>query len=224
MTDNLVFSARDVTKAASFELAAFEAPQFGPLGRVEPSGKVTLRRLPPAARARLPVDLDAMQSLPRVDIVMSYAGADRVPVDAFVAAGSRGLVSAGLLPGRPANGEMQGLADAARAGVIVVQATRAPRGVVPSQDFLRRSGMLAGSDLAAPRLRILLMLILTFTTDPEAVQHWIDEAAEAARTRFPHGRGGPTMPDRHRVAGLARVSPTIRRARRPPRSVTSAAR
>lgn len=174
--DGHIFAARDATKAASFDLNAFEAPLFGPLGRVEPSGSVTMRRLP-VRRRILPVpDLASLEALPRVDIVMSYAGADRTAIDALVAAGCAGIVSAGLPPGRPANGELQGLADAVRAGTAVVQSTRAPRGMVPSQAFLRAAGVLAGGDLSPQKLRILLMLALTQTRDAVLLQKWLLES------------------------------------------------
>ena len=99
-------------------------------------------------------------TLPRVDIVTSYAGADGTAIDAFVSAGARGIVCAGLAPGRPAAGEMRALRDAVQAGVVVVQATRAPRGVVPVQRFLTVDGILVGGDLTPAKLRIALMLAL----------------------------------------------------------------
>ena len=155
----LFFAARDVTKAASFELGAFEAPPFGPLGRVDADASVVWRRrmAERAPRHDLPLDVT---TLPRVDIAMSYAGADGVAIDAFVAAGACGIVSAGLAPGRPASKETSALVRAAQAGVVVVQATRAPRGTVPVQRFLAADGLLAGGDLAPPKLRIALMLAI----------------------------------------------------------------
>lgn len=169
----LVFAARDVTKAASFELNAFEAP-FGPLGRIEADGMLTLRRLPYRAQSRpLAVDLAAASELPRVDIVISYAGADRTAIDALVAAGARGLVSAGLAPGRPADGERAALADASRRGVVVVQSTRAARASVPIQRHLEAAGVLAGGDLSPHKLRILLMLALLQTTERAEIQRII---------------------------------------------------
>ncbi|WP_404935504.1 asparaginase domain-containing protein [Paraburkholderia sp. BL27I4N3] len=176
----LFFAARDVTKAASFELAAFEAPTYGPLGRIDADGGVAWRRrlfrgdASPTARvadgdagvfrpvARFPSILDAPGAfaLPRVDIVTSYAGADGAAIDAFVAAGARGIVCMGLPPGRPAAGELRALRDAVAAGVVVVQATRAPRGLVPVQRFLTADGILSGGDLAPQKLRIALMLAL----------------------------------------------------------------
>lgn len=171
--DGHIFAARDVTKAASFDLNAFEAPPFGPLGRVEASGAVIMRRLQVRGRVLPSPDVSSTDALPRVDILISYAGADRTAIDALVAAGCAGIVSAGLPPGRPANAEAQGLADAVRAGVTVVQSTRAARGMVPPQAFLRAAGVLAGGDLSPQKLRILLMLALTQTRDPVLLQQWL---------------------------------------------------
>jgi len=122
------------------------------------------------------MDLATLDDLPRVDIVTSYAGADGTAIKAFVAAGACGLISAGLAPGRPAKGEAAALAEAVKAGVTVVQATRAPRGVVPPQRFLQVDGILAGGDLAPPKLRILLMLAMTVTRDPHTLQRWLLDA------------------------------------------------
>jgi L-asparaginase len=171
--DGRIFAARDVTKAASFELAAFEAPLSGPLGRVDSANEVTIRRVPRRAPSLVPIDAEGLPALPRVDVVMSYAGADRVPIDAFVAAGARGLVSAGVPPGRPAKAEAAALAEAARRGVVVVQSSRAVRGTVPPQAFLAVDGILAGGDLPPHKLRILLMLALAHTADKALIQKWI---------------------------------------------------
>jgi L-asparaginase len=167
--DGMVFAARDVTKAASFELHAFEAQPFGPLGRINPDGSVAFRRHPyyrNAARPRF--SLERISSLPRVDMVMSYAGADGAAIEGMLQAGARGIISIGLAPGRPANGERKALLSAVAQGAVVVQASRAARGVVPEQDFLRRDGILAGGDLAPQKLRVLLMLILAMSPVPDA--------------------------------------------------------
>lgn len=169
--DGMVFAARDVTKAASFELHAFEALPFGPLGRVDPDGSVVLRRcVTRAGGQRLLHPPAAHRALPRVDLTVSYAGADGAAIDGLLAAGTRGIVSIGLAPGRPANGERAALKRAVEQGVVVVQAARAARGVVPPQAFLQRDGILAGGDLAPPKLRILLMLILAQTPTADAAE------------------------------------------------------
>jgi len=169
--NNLVLAARDATKASSFDLQAFEAGGNGSLGRVHADASVVLRREPlPARGEREGIDVRGCEQLPRVDIVVSYAGADGSAIEAAVRAGARGLVSMGLAPGRAANGERQALAEAARQGVCVVQSTRAARPDVPPQAFLARDGLLAGGDLSAHKLRILLMLLLSRPRNPGSLQ------------------------------------------------------
>ncbi|MGU7768641.1 asparaginase [Burkholderia sp. MR1-5-21] len=173
--DGSIFDARDVSKTSSFDLDAFESRPFGPLGLVDANAGVIWRRRAADGRAVLPDFQPSLRApLPRVDIVTSYAGADGVQIDAAVAAGARGIVSAGLLPGRPAKGEAAALAAAVRRGVVVVQATRGSRGRVVPQRFLRDDGLLAAGDLSAQKARILLMLALTRTSDPGDLQRWFD--------------------------------------------------
>src|SRR5262249_2612006 len=98
--------------------------------------------------------------LPRVDIAFSYAGADGAAIDAYVAAGARGIVSAGFPPGRGTPAERQALLRGVARGVTVVQSSRALRGAVPRQAYNTKDGILAGGGLAPAKARILLMLAL----------------------------------------------------------------
>jgi L-asparaginase len=112
------------------------------------------------------LDLDA---LPRVDIIYSYAGADGVLVDAAVAAGARGLVSAGFAPGSPTPEQRATFERAARSGIVVVQCSRASGRVAPRRR-LRETGIVAGEDFTPQKARILLMLALSNTTDVGEIQ------------------------------------------------------
>ena len=71
-------------------------------------------------------DVAAFPGLPRVDIAYSYGGADGTMVDALVAAGASGIVSAGLAPGIPASLEQSALERSRDAGVVVVANRAAP--------------------------------------------------------------------------------------------------
>jgi L-asparaginase len=164
-----VHAARDVTKLANHALDAFASPEFGPLARVEADGTVTVRRRPFCLAKHLYV-LPLPSDMPRVDISFSYAGADGVAIDAYVAQGARGLILAGFAPGRSTAAEQNAAAEAVRAGVVLVQASRALSGVVPLQRYSTARGILSGGELSPQKSRILLMLALAVQMPVATIQ------------------------------------------------------
>lgn len=171
LMDGYLYSSCDASKTGNHQLHAFEALEFGPLGRIEADATVTLLRSDgPRGRLTVPYARKAVSPMPRVDIVYSYAGADGTAVSAFAAAGARGLVVAGFAPGRCANGEREALVDAARNGIVVVQGSRAVRGSVPDQAYNRAAGILGGGRLSPQKARILLMLMLHADLPRETMQ------------------------------------------------------
>ena len=165
-----IHAARDVVKTSTYRLQTFRSYDFGALGHVDGDG-VHFYRSP--SRPHMPdtpfagLDLGA---LPRVDIVYSYAGADGALVDAAVAGGARGIVSAGFAPGSPTPQQRAAFERAAKSGVVVVQCSRAASGRVAPRRRLRESGIVAGEDLSPQKARILLMLALSTTSDICAIQ------------------------------------------------------
>jgi len=165
-----IHAARDVVKTSTYRLQTFRSLDYGALGHVDGDG-VHFYRGP--SRKHMPdtpfaaLDLDA---LPRIDIVYSYAGADGALVEAAVAAGARGIVSAGFAPGSPTPQQRTAFERAAKSGVIIVQCSRAASGRVAPRRRLRESGIVAGEDLSPQKARILLMLLLTTTSDVGAIQ------------------------------------------------------
>src|SRR5215468_10854836 len=164
-----IHAARDVVKTSTYRLQTFRSADFGALGHADGDG-VHFYRTP--LRAHMPDTPFAaleLAELPRVDIVYSYAGADGALVDAAVAAGARGLVSAGFAPGSPTPDQRTAFERATKAGVVVVQCSRATGRVAPRRR-LRESGIVAGEDFSPQKARILLMLALTTTTDVSEIQ------------------------------------------------------
>lgn len=160
-----IHSAREATKTSTYRLQTFRSPDFGLLGHIDGDG-VQIYRQPRRRHAPdTEFDIAGLASLPRVDIAYSYGGADGTVVDALVAAGARGIVSAGLAPGIPAPLERIALERARGAGVIVVQSSRAGSGRVALRRYLVEAGMVAADNLNPQKARILLMLALTRTTD-----------------------------------------------------------
>ena len=109
-----------------------------------------------------------------MDIAYSYAGSDGVVVDALVAAGARGIVSAGLAPGIPTPLERAALERARDGGVTVVQSSRAGSGRVALRRYLDQAGIVAADNLTPQKARILLMLALTRSTEVAAIRRLFD--------------------------------------------------
>src|SRR5438132_7375907 len=165
-----IHAARDVVKTSTYRVQTFRSADFGALGHVDGDGVHFYRSPSPKRMPDTPFAVLDLGALPRVDIVYSYAGADGALVDAAVAVGARGLVSAGFAPGSPTPEQRAALERAAKSGVVVVQCSRAFSGRVAPRRRLRESGIVAGEDLSPQKARILLMLALSTSSDIAAIQ------------------------------------------------------
>jgi L-asparaginase len=170
-----IHPAREVTKSSTLRLETFRAPDLGMLGYVDADGAIALYRAP--TRRHFPdteFDVRGLDALPRVDIAYSYAGADGATIDALVAAGAAGLVCASLAPGLVTPLELAAQLRARAAGVVVVQSSRAGSGRVLARMRLRENGIVAADNLNPQKARVLTMLGLTRTREPDALQHMFD--------------------------------------------------
>lgn len=172
--DEKIFLARDVVKAATQGTAAFRAPGSGPVGFVDANGRVVIRR---ARNPQRPLfDVSSADDLPRVDIVVSHVGADGLLIEAAVAGGAKGIVSAGTGSGRPTSSEEEALKRATATGVVVCRSSRVGSGTVVPTPASTAAGFVAARDLVPWKARILLSLALTITDDPEEIQGMFDRA------------------------------------------------
>jgi L-asparaginase len=164
-----IHAAREVTKTSTLRLQTFRTPDFGVLGHADGDAVVFYRQ---PLRRRAPdteFDISAIDALPRVDISYSYAGGDGAAVRAFVAAGARGIVSAGFAPGFTPPGEAEALKQAASQGIVVVQSTRAGSGRTFRSTRLKANGVLIADNLNPQKARILLTLALTKSQNPDEI-------------------------------------------------------
>ncbi|HLY57969.1 MAG TPA: asparaginase [Stellaceae bacterium] len=162
-------AAREVTKTSTFRLQAFRSQEYGILGCVDGDAVRYYRRTERRHAPDTEFDVSGLAALPRVDICFSYAGADGAAVRGFVAAGARGIVSAGFAPGSLAPGEAEALVAAAAAGVVVVQSTRAGSGAALDSVQSRERGFLTADNLNPQKARLLLALALSATSDPTEI-------------------------------------------------------
>jgi L-asparaginase len=173
--NDTILSGRDVTKTATYRVETFQGRDLGPLGYADNDGRVVFYHRPARPHTTQTVfQPDDIANLPRVDVVVSYIGADGTLIDAAVAAGARGIVSAGTGAGRPTPGEDAALARAAEAGVLICQGSRVGSGRSLRSPGLRKKGWVAADNLQPWKARLLLALALARTSDPDEIQSYFD--------------------------------------------------
>jgi len=173
--NDTIFAGRDVTKTNTYRVQAFQGRDLGPLGYADADGKIVyFHRTEKKHTLETGFDVRNLQSLPRVDVVVSYVGADAVMIDAAVSAGARGIVSAGTGAGRPTPAEDEAFDRATKKGVIVCIGSRVGSGRVVRSPGLIRRGIVATDNLQPWKARVLLSLALTKTSDPGEIQRMID--------------------------------------------------
>lgn len=118
-------------------------------------------------------DIREIRELPRVDIIAAYVGGDAAAAQACVAAGAQGLVISGYAyNGRPSADQLEGIEKIAASGIPVVLSNRGGHGRIPvnwNDPFIQ------GDSLVPHKARILLMLGLTKTKDPQELQRMFSE-------------------------------------------------
>ena len=125
-----VHSAFDVQKVHTYKLDAFSSGDAGPIAHVEEGCLRLLRNWPVTQdRQALPA-IETIAEWPRVEIIMSYAGASGSIVEALVEQGVRALVVAATGNGTLHHALQTALLKAQAAGVKVLRATRCVNGRV----------------------------------------------------------------------------------------------
>ena len=114
-----------------------------------------------------------LDTLPQVDIVYGYANMNRIAIDAFVAAGDKAIVHAGVGDGSLARPAVEpALIEARKKGVIVVRASRVGNGIVARNGEAKDDELdfVVSDTLNPQKARILVMLALTKTSDTKEIQ------------------------------------------------------
>lgn len=168
-------AARDAAKTDTTNVATFRAPGLGALGYIAGGENYFFRKTAKRHTWQSEFDVSKLTELPQVEIVYSHANANRLFVDAAVAAGVKGIVHAGSGDGSVHKVTEAGLKDAMAKGVKVVRSTRVSSGVVTSGSRYEKAGMINAGTLSPQKARILLQLALTQTQDPSEIQRIFTE-------------------------------------------------
>jgi L-asparaginase len=174
--NDTIFNGRDVTKNSTYRVDAFQSRDLGPLGFADVDGKVVYYHQPVRKHTtQTEFDVREMTSLPRVDVVLSYANADGIMIDAVARAGAKGIVSAATGAGRPTPAQDEAFDRAHREhGMIMCLCSRVASGRVVRSPGLKRKGFVASDNLQPWKARILLSLGLSQTTDADDLQRMFD--------------------------------------------------
>jgi L-asparaginase len=182
-------SARDVTKTDALRLQTFRSRDYGQLGVVDNDRVVFFRQPLQRHTAKSEFDISAVDTLPRVDVLLVYQDAPGDLIRAAVDAGAKGIVMATAGAGSLSGTQDEGLDYAARKGVFIVTSTRTGSGrIVPSRSGSGRPGAkpnparerrrqftIAAEDHAPLKARVLLMLALATTSDRAEIQRMFSE-------------------------------------------------
>lgn len=171
-----IHAARNVTKTNTVAAEAFRSPEFGQIGVADMDGRVRFYNEPLRRQA---IPLPESVALPRVEIVLCYAGADGNVIDGLLRQGNiDGLVIAGVGGGHMSSAMERAVTEAMGRGVTVVMSSRTGGGrIVPYYGANVRQiemGIVQDDNLGPVKARILLMLALARTRDAAEVQRYFD--------------------------------------------------
>jgi L-asparaginase len=175
VTNDVINAARDVSKDISTRLETYSSRDIGALGFVD-DDRITFYRAPVKQHTvATPFDVARLPKLPRVDIVYTYAGADGALIDAAVAQGAAGVVIAGFPTGTATPVMEDAVRRVAAKGIPVVMTNRGGMGRVMDKKRQEARPLVWGDNLTPVKARVLLMLALTATRDPAALQDMFEK-------------------------------------------------
>ncbi|MFH1476557.1 MAG: type II asparaginase [Verrucomicrobiota bacterium] len=164
--------AREIEKQNSTQLDTFKSPNRGRAGVVN-TGAVHFFNRPSAPHTTATeFSVEGVDTLPRVEIIYSYANSGRDFIDCAVAKGAKGLVLAGVGDGNSTDPTLAALSDAVKKGVVVVRSSRTGSGLVVRNVEIDddKMGTVAAMELNPQKSRVLLMLALMKTDNPKEIQ------------------------------------------------------
>jgi L-asparaginase len=160
--NNQINAAREVTKMHTSSVETFKSGDFGFLGYADVDRVIFYRA--PLRRQNVPLNKD---TLPYIEIVAMYGGADGSMIKAAVANGAKGIVVQALGWGNMNIPMYNAVKEAIAKGVPVVISTRVPTGrVLPVYGYegggktLKDAGAILADDLSPQKARLLLMLLI----------------------------------------------------------------
>jgi L-asparaginase/glutamin-(asparagin-)ase len=167
-----IHAGRDVSKSNTTMVDTFRTPELGMLGYFQGGKPFFYRQVVRKHTTETEFDVSSLNALPSVDVAYAYANVGPTAIDAFVGAGAKGLVHAGVGNGSLPAKVRPALSAARAKGVVVVRASRVGQGILARNGEANDDELdfVVADTLSPQKARILLMLALTKTNNTKEIQ------------------------------------------------------
>ena len=167
-----IHGARDVTKTNTSTPDSFKTPELGMMGYVQGPKAHFYRVSTRKHTADTEFDISGLSALPQVDIVYGYANMNSVALNAFIAAGAKGIIHAGVGDGSLAAKVKPDLVAARAKGTVIVRSSRVGNGILARNGEANDDQLdfVVSDTLNPQKARILLMLAMTKTSNTQDIQ------------------------------------------------------
>ena len=171
-----IHGARGMTKTSTTDVQTFVSAERGLMGATLYGENRYYRQPYRLHTSGSEFSVEGARSLPRVDVIYITAGVSADLIDAAVASGAKGIVTAGVGNGNMPKDALAAL-ERARAKSVVVRSTRVTSGTVgrnveTDDDAM---GTVASGELNPAQSRVLLKLVLMKTDLAKDVQAYFDK-------------------------------------------------
>jgi L-asparaginase len=166
-----IHAAREVRKAHSVALNAFQSPEAGPIGYID-GDQVVFTRKP---LRRLTLSPDSIE--PRVEVVTLAAGSDGYLLQAAADHGAQAVVLEVFGRGNVPPPVLEAVKKVRDKGVVVIFTSRTRGGRVILYDVGRDLGVICGEDVDGLKARMLLVAAMGETRDPKTLQAYFEALA-----------------------------------------------
>jgi len=175
-TNDEIHGAREIIKSSTTAVGTFLSPQRGLIG-VSLYGVNRFYRRPYSIHTtESEFSVADLEELPRVDVIYAHANMSPDLIDAAVANGAKGIVTAGVGNGNLTSSALEAVVRARNKGVVVVRASRVPTGYVGRNVEVDddKLDLVASGGLNPPKARVLLQLALLKTQDTKVIQDYFE--------------------------------------------------
>ena len=172
-----IHGARGMTKTSTTDVQTFVSAERGLMGATLYGDNRYFRHPYRKHTTSSELSVTGLEAMPRVDVIYISAGVSPDLIDAAVAAGAKGIVTAGVGNGNMSARALAAVQRAIASGVVVVRSTRVTSGTVGRNVETDDDAMntIASGELNPAQSRVLLKLVLLKTSDPIQVQNYFNE-------------------------------------------------